>query len=87
MNELELFRLLKEYALALDIETTLTYKMRCDDATSEVKTCCSFDSYGAESFCTGENNKLLEVLRPCSATFQFDHMRIILDSANRLLSK
>ena len=38
MNELELFRLLKEY----------------------VKTCCSFDSYGAESFCTGENNKLLE---------------------------
>ena len=34
MNELELFRLLKEYALALDIETTRLVKMRrCEDAT------------------------------------------------------
>ena len=61
MNELELFRLLKEYALALDIETTETTLTWCD-VCDEVKTCCSFDSYGAESFCTGENNKLLEVL-------------------------
>ena len=37
---------------------------RCDDVKMrrEVKTCCSFDSYGADLFCTGEpNNKLLEV--------------------------